>query len=167
MLARRCRARALAQAPRYLRIRQDAAPEIITEDLVWPNGIGVTPDGRTVYISDYAQQVVLAVSADGHNVHEFCRSPDGSVDGLALDCEGGVWVALGEGGGVARFHADGQLDELVSLPTSFVSSLCFGGVDMCDVLISTADNYSQPQLGGTLLRAHSEVAGLRVAPVAV
>jgi sugar lactone lactonase YvrE len=50
---------------------------------------------------------------------------------------------------------------------SFVSSLSFGGPDMRDVLITTADNHVHPELGGTLLRARSEVAGRAVAPIHV
>ena len=81
--------------------------------------------------------------------------------------EGAVWIALGEGGGIARFRADGELDEVVDLPSNFVSSLSFGGADMRDVLITTADNEVHPELGGTLLRARSEVAGLAMTPVVV
>ncbi len=55
----------------------------------------------------------------------------------------------------------------MALPASFSSSLSFGGADMRDVLISTADNHVNPELGGTLLRARSEVAGLAVGPVRV
>jgi sugar lactone lactonase YvrE len=80
---------------------------------------------------------------------------------------GGVWVALGEGGGLARLRADGGLDEVIPLPAGFVSSLCFGGPDRKEVLITTADNEVEPELGGTLLRARSEVAGLEVYPVRV
>jgi sugar lactone lactonase YvrE len=86
---------------------------------------------------------------------------------LAVDRDGGVWVALGEGGGIARFLADGELDEVATLPASFVSSLCFGGPDMRDVLITTADNHVHPELGGTLLRARSRIPGLPIEPVAV
>ncbi len=168
LLAGELRYRPLSgEAPRngrLLQIGAGGAVRVLTEEIVWPNGIGAAADGRTIYVSDYAQKAVLAVSLDGQETQEFCRSPGGSVDGLALDCEGGVWVALGEGGGVARFHADGELDEVVALPASFVSSLCFGGVDMCDVLISTADNRIKPELGGTLLLARSEVAGLKMQP---
>jgi sugar lactone lactonase YvrE len=145
----------------------DGTVEVLSEDVVWPNGIGVSPDGETIYLSDYAQRAVLAVARHSGKTHTFCRSPRGSADGLAVDCEGCVWVALGEGGGVARFHPDGELDEVTTLPASFVSSLSFGGADMRDVLITTADNLVQPELGGTLLRGRSEVAGLRVTPVCV
>jgi sugar lactone lactonase YvrE len=149
-----------------LAIDRHGAVEVLTEDVVWPNGIGVSPDGQTIYLSDYANGSVLAVARRGGDVREFCHSPRGSADGLALDCEGGVWVALGEGGGVARFLPDGELDELITLPASFVSSLCFGGPDMRDVLVTTADNHVSPELGGTLLRARSEVGGLAVSLVA-
>jgi sugar lactone lactonase YvrE len=94
LLAGVLRFRPLAGDPprngQLLQIKADGTVEVLTEEIVWPNGIGVTPDGRTLYVSDYAQKVVLAVSLDDRSVHEFCRSPDGSVDGLALDCEGGV-----------------------------------------------------------------------------
>lgn len=133
---------------------------VLSEALTWPNGIACTPDGRTVYVSDYARAVVLIVVRGGDGgASDFASAPSGSTDGLALDYEGGVWVALGGAGSVARFHADGSLDEVISLPAGFVSSLSFGGADMCDVLISTADNERQPELGGTLLLARSEVAG--------
>ncbi len=139
------------------------AVAVLTEEVVWPNGIGVSPDGETIYVSDYSRQLVLALPRGGGEARVFCRSPRGSADGLAVDGEGGVWVALGEGGGVARFLADGRLDDVASLPASFVSSLCFGGADMRDVLVTTADNHLEPELGGTLLRARSSVPGLEVA----
>jgi sugar lactone lactonase YvrE len=145
----------------------DGHVEVLSEDVVWPNGIGVSPDGETIYLSDYAQRAVLAVARQGGKTRTFCRSPRGSADGLAVDCEGCVWVALGEGAGVARFHPDGELDEVTTLPASFVSSLSFGGPDMRDVLITTADNLVQPELGGTLFRARSEVAGMNMTPVSV
>jgi sugar lactone lactonase YvrE len=150
-----------------LRIDEGGAITVLSDQVLWPNGIGMSPDGRTIYLSDYAQQVVLTVPAEGGAAERFCSSPRGSVDGLAVDVEGGVWVALGEGGAVARFDPDGHLDEIVDLPTSFVSSLCFGGPDMRDVLITTADNDVRPELGGTLLRARSEVPGLPLAPVRI
>jgi sugar lactone lactonase YvrE len=148
-----------------VRLSGDGELRALSEEIVWPNGIGFAPDGQSLYVSDYARQLVLRMSADGEDVRELCASPRGSADGLAVDAQGGVWVALGEGGGVARFLPDGCLDELISLPAGFVSSLSFGGPDLCDVLISTADNHVKPELGGTLLRARCAIPGLPV-PVA-
>ncbi len=168
LLAGALRYRALAgedPRPGQLLVLEADGPRVLSEQVTWPNGIGCSPDGETVYLSDYARRVVLALPLAGGEAVEFCSSPRGSVDGLAVDVEGGVWVALAEGGGVARFDAAGNLDELVELPSSLVSSLSFGGPDMRDVLITTADNEVDPELGGTLLRARSEVAGLALAPV--
>lgn len=158
------------EAPRpgaLLLIGGDGAARVLSEAVLWPNGIAVGGDGETVYVSDYARGVVVVTSLRGGQERELAHVPSGSADGLALDAEGGVWVALGEGGGVARFHADGRLHEVVPLPASFVSSICFGGEEMREVLITTADNAVSPELGGTLLRARSAVAGLPVYPVRV
>jgi gluconolactonase len=145
----------------------DGSERVLSEEVLWPNGIGVAPGGGTVYISDYARALVLAVPVGGGRAREFAASPRGSADGLALDAEGGVWLALGEGAGVARFAPDGALDAVVDLPASFVSSISFGGADMCEVLITTADNHEQPELGGTLLRARSAIPGQPVARVEI
>lgn len=155
------------RAGRLVRVSGGGEVRVLTEDVVWPNGIGLSPDGATIYLSDYARGIVLALPAEGGEAREFASAPRGSVDGLAVDADGGVWVALGEGGAVARFLADGTCDELIDLPATFVSSLAFGGADMCDVLISTADNKDRPELGGVLFRARSAVPGLAVAPVRV
>ena len=167
LLAGMLRYRPLAgESPRegqLLLLARDGSTRVLCEEVLWPNGIGVAPDGRTVYVSDYARRRVLLTDVAGAPAQVFATMPDGcSADGLALDAEGGVWVALGEGGGVARFRADGALDEQIEMPARFVSSLCFGGEDGRDVLVSTADNVVAPELGGTLLRGRSEVAGLPV-----
>ena len=78
-----------------------------------------------------------------------------------------MWIALGEGGGVARFAPDGQLRETFDVAARFVSSLSFGGRDGREVLITTADNLVMPDTGGTLFRARSEVAGVPVVPASV
>jgi gluconolactonase len=147
---------------RILQLTPGGEVRTLTESVTWPNGIGMSPDGATVYISDYARALVLAVPLEGGPERVLCSSPRGSADGLAVDSEGGVWVALGEGGGIARFEPGGAVDEIVELPAQFVSSISFGGPDMREVLISTADNPVDPELGGTLLRARSAVAGAPV-----
>jgi gluconolactonase len=152
------------QPGQLLLLGNDGTERVLSEEIVWPNGIGVAADGETVYVSDYADGTVRAVGIGSGDTWTFARSPRGSADGLALDAGGGVWVALGAGGAVARFDGEGALDEVVKLPAGFVSSICFGGEDMRDVLITTADNEVAPELGGTLLRGRSAVPGLPVYP---
>jgi gluconolactonase len=155
---------------RLLAISGPGRARVLDEGVIWPNGIGIASGGDTVFVSDYSSGRILAcdLATDGAArgpARVWANTPDGcSADGLALDADGGVWVALGEGGGVARFDPDGSLDERIDLPASFVSSLSFGGADGRDVLITTADNEVEPELGGTLLRARSEIAGLSVYP---
>ena len=88
----------------------DAAP--VAGGVLWANGIGFSPDGAIAYGSDYARSCVLAwdVAADGSLAapRVFAEMPAGSADGLAVDEEGGVWVATGEGGNVVRFTPDGR-----------------------------------------------------------
>jgi sugar lactone lactonase YvrE len=156
-----------ARPGQLVRLGRHGSLQVLTEQITWPNGIGHSPDGQTLYASDYSRGVVLACAPDGSELRDFCLVPRGSADGLAVDAEGGVWVALGEGGAVARFGPDGSLDELIELPAGFVSSLSFGGYERREVLISTADNEVRPELGGTLFHARSELPGLAVTPVAV
>jgi gluconolactonase len=123
--------------------------------VLWANGIGFSPDGRTAYGSDYARACVLAwdVAADGSlsAPRTFAEMPEGSADGLAVDQESGVWVAPGAAGKVVRFSPDGSLDRKLDVPAPFVSSLCFGGDDMRDVYVTTGD--------GTLLHGRSDIPG--------
>jgi sugar lactone lactonase YvrE len=124
---------------------------MLFDGVIWANGIGISPDGSTVYVADYQTGDVLAHSSAETRV--FARSPRGSSDGLAVDEAGGVWVALGQGGGVARYKPDGIPDKVLDVPADFVSSVCFGAVDRNELYITT--------IGG-LFRTKVDVAGLPV-----
>ena len=144
------------------RIDGEGAAEELFGGVDWPNGIGFSPDGEMIYTSDFASGEVVAFDPATRERRVFARSPSGDADGLAVDVEGGVWVALGRGGGVGRFGPDGGLDDVLDVPAGFVSSLCFGGEDMRDLYVTTADNGEHPDRRGTLFRARVEVAGLPV-----
>lgn len=133
------------------------------------NGIGFSPDGRTLYHSNYSEAHVLAhdIAADGMAVNRrvFARMPRGNPDGLAVDETGAVWVALGSGGAVARFSPNGDVVSILDVPSPFVTSLCFGGSDRRDLYVTTLENGEDPARKGTIFRTRSEVRGL-VAPLA-
>jgi sugar lactone lactonase YvrE len=148
------------------RITAPGVAEVAAEGIDWPNGIAVTPDDSALYVSDTANGVVCVFSAGRTDGDVFTSVSTGTVDGLALDEEGGVWVALGDGG-IARFDADGNLDGFADIPSAFVSSLCFGGPDRRDVFITTADNPLDPEKGGTVFHARAEVAGVEVGAATV
>lgn len=123
----------------------------------WPNGIGLSPDARTVYISDYANRCIIAHDRATGETGVFARPPKGSCDGLAVDEKGYLWVALADAGALGRFGPDGALDRILEVPAAFVTTVSFGGRDRRDLLIGTSDTTGGD--GAALLRARADVPG--------
>jgi sugar lactone lactonase YvrE len=63
---------------------------------------------------------------------------DGWPDGLVVDADGGVWLALWEGRGVRRYLPDGRLEQNLPVPVSCVTKPAFGGVALDDLYITSA-----------------------------
>ena len=59
-------------------------------------------------------------------------------DGMTVDDEGMLWVALGRAGAIHRYRADGTLDGVVELPATNPTSVAFGGTDRGDLYITTS-----------------------------
>ena len=149
---------------------EDAATEVYG-DVEFCNGVGLSPDGRTIYHSNYSRAEILAHDLDdtGRAVNRrvFATLARGNPDGLAVDERGRVWEATGPGGTLARFAPSGALDAIEPVPATFVTSVCFGGEDRCDLYVTTADNTADPDRRGTIFRARVEVPGVAVAPARV
>ncbi len=128
------------------------------------NGIGFSPDGLRLYHSDSSvgriHMHVVDANGNVRNRSVFAEVEIGFPDGLAVDAEGGVWVASYGGSAVLRYTPEGKLDRTVPVPARDVTSLCFGGADLCDLYIVSADNTDDPDRKGTIFRARSDVAGL-------
>ena len=85
------------------------------------------------------------------SLQETCGVPDG----LCVDDEGGIWLALWGGSAVHRYMPDGRLDTIVRVPTRHVTSCAFGGPDLATLFITTArrglteeDLRREPAAGG-------------------
>jgi sugar lactone lactonase YvrE len=118
-------------------------PQVLT-GLTVPNGPAWSADGELMY---------LAASADGRiDVYEVDPS-DGTPgagrqcvqleagpapDGMIVDDEGFLWVAIWDGAAVHRYSPDGELDARIALPTSRPTSCCFGGPGRNRLFITTA-----------------------------
>jgi gluconolactonase len=128
------------------------------------NGIGFSADGRRMYHCDTARGLVLVheLDAAGQATALTPLRVDGAPDGLAIDAQGGIWVALYRGGAVQRFEADGSPDRRIAFPARSVTSLCFGGADLRDLYAVSADNTDDPARKGTIFRTRSDIAGLPV-----
>jgi gluconolactonase len=126
------------------------AEEVLT-GVDWPNGVG-DAGGGTWCFCDYARGELTIEGGHGRHV---VATPNGEADGLAIDGEGGIWVALGGGGALARFTPAGALDRTLELPGRFVTSVAFGGDAM---FVTTA---AGPDTEGALLRLPAPIPGPR------
>jgi D-xylonolactonase len=138
--------------------------EQLYDDVALTNGIGLSPNGRLLYHSDSQRGYVLVhdLGSDGRCTHRrvFAKLAKGAPDGLAVDEEGGVWVAAWGAGCVVRFTPDGAFQRQVDVPARNVASTCFGGADRRDLTIVTADNTDEPARGGTIFRTRVDEVGL-------
>ena len=100
----------------------EQADEVLT-DVDWPNGVGDA--SGTWCFCDYARGTVTLVHGD--EPRRILRSPNGEADGLAIDGEGGIWIALANGAALARFGEDGEVTDTIELPGHMVTSLAFDG----------------------------------------
>ncbi len=125
----------------------------VVPDVDWPNGCGQSVDDRLVFCCDYHRGVVHAMDAAGqHRV--FAELPGGEADGLAVDDEGGVWVAQPRAERLVRITPDGQMDRTFEVGLA-VTSLAFDG----DVLYLTT--LATDDVRGALLRTAAPVPGPR------
>jgi len=142
----------------------DGSAREVYPDVRLTNGIGFSPAGDRIYHSDSARGGILVhdIKPDGsaHNRAMFAETERGFPDGLAVDAEGGVWIAAYNGGCATRFHPDGSLDRHVDVPAKAVTSLCFGGADGRDLYVVSADNTDDAALAGSIFRTRVKEAGL-------
>jgi sugar lactone lactonase YvrE len=108
------------------------------------NGLEWSPDGTLAYYSDSAihRVDVFDYSADngltGRRVFVDLTADEELPDGLTVDAEGGVWVAVYGAGSVRRYDPSGRLDEVVEVAASNVTACTFGGADLDRLYITTS-----------------------------
>ena len=108
------------------------------------NGPAVSADASMLYFVDFAQRRIWRHAiADGPGIAEpelFLQlaPADGHPDGVVLDSEDCLWVALWDGWGVRRYAPDGTLLLHVDLPCARVTKIAFGGPDLRTAYVTTA-----------------------------
>ena len=128
------------------------------------NGIGWSPDERLMYYIDSLDHQVdvfdydpATGEIDGRRRFAAVGGGDVLPDGLTVDADGGVWVAVWGGGVVLRHDPDGRVRESLEVPASHVTSCAFGGPDLDRLYISTAAGPGT--LGGALFVCEPGVTG--------
>lgn len=146
----------------------------VVSNLTVSNGIGWSLDKKTMYFIDSPTKRVDIFDFNLEAGELTNRRPfiplgdlDAFPDGLTMDEDGGVWVALFGGGQVRRFDAGGKLTHIVEIPVKQVTSCCFGGADMSELYITTAqngmnsDSLIREPLAGSLFRAKTSFIGAK------
>ncbi len=158
-----------------LRVDPDGTHERIDTGFTVANGIGFAPDGRTLYFAESAGRTLFAYDLDlrrgaASRRRTFVAWPEGvKPDGIAVDEEGGVWVAIWDGWRVERWSHDGRLLRTVRLPVPRPTSVAFGGRSLDRLYVTTArvrlgpDALASAPLSGSVFEMAPGVRGTPVA----
>jgi L-arabinonolactonase len=137
------------------------------------NGIGWSPDQRTMYYTDSIRKTIYSYDYDVFtgeiaNRKVFIHTVDepGVPDGLTVDSEGFIWSARWNGWKVIRYDPAGKPEREIKVPTACPSSVMFGGRDLKDLYITsawkelTAEERNFQPLAGNLFMVRVEAQGL-------
>jgi sugar lactone lactonase YvrE len=148
------------------RITGDGTVRTVLDDVAVSNGTGWSPDGRLMYYIDSPTRRidVFDVGDDGLPAgrRALAHVERGFPDGLTVDADGCVWVALWDGGAIHRYTPSGELDRVLELPVERPTACAFGGADLADLYITTARTGLQAPhpLSGSLLVVSGAGKGL-------
>ncbi|WP_235535715.1 SMP-30/gluconolactonase/LRE family protein [Sphingopyxis sp. Root1497] len=138
----------------------------VRDGLMSPNGVGLSPDGLTLYVADTWTGRLLSFEVAGpgrvaepppfHPGNIVATLPGFQLlDSLAVEADGHVCVGTLVNGGITIFSPSGDTEH-VALPDMLVTNLCFGGPDMQDVWLTCSGS-------GTLRKARWSRPGLPLA----
>jgi len=162
----------------------DGHIEIVEEGVGCSNGMGYSPDKKTMYHTDSAVRTIYAYdydlkSGDISNRSVLIKLDDtqGVPDGMTVDSEGYIWTAVWFSGCIIRFDPSGVEERRISIPAFQTSSVMFGGKDLNDIYVTTADfnvdqggpldpadydwaAYKSGYRGGGLFRIRQDIQGV-------
>jgi gluconolactonase len=122
----------------------------VVNDLVQPNGIVGTPDGKTLFIADIGDNKTWSYTINkDHSLSSkklFCKM---GSDGMTIDSEGNIYLT---GNGVTIFDKNGTQIGHIEVPESWTANVCFGGSDMKNLFITASKG---------LYRIRTRVAGTK------
>jgi sugar lactone lactonase YvrE len=158
-------------------VRPDLTVEQVLDDVGVSNGLAWSSDGRSMYYIDSAMGSIDRFAYDpstgaleDRTVIARIDPGFGAPDGMCIDADDHLWVAVFGGGVVRRFDPDGLVTDELELPAPNVTSCCFGGSGYEDLYVTTARSGLTPAqvedmpLSGSVFRFTPAVGGR--APVA-
>ena len=123
------------------------------DGLTISNGLGWSPDGATMYLVDSGPRTVSAFAFDADagtmsdgRVLVTIDEEVGAPDGMTVDAEGDLWIAVYGGGRVVRYSPDGVLRQTLPVPAVQTTSCAFGGPGLRQLYVTTAtEDWSDEQ----------------------
>ena len=127
------------------RFDADLSCHEMLRDLIVPNGLAFSPDGKTMYHSDSRHDCIWACDYDvasgtfsNRRVLVENEANEGRPDGAAVDAEGHYWIANVQGWRVTRYTPEGKVDRVIGLPVQRPTMCAFGGPDLDTLYVTTA-----------------------------
>jgi sugar lactone lactonase YvrE len=127
------------------RLELDGTCTTVLTGLTISNGIGWSPEGEVMYLSDSGTRTVDAFDFDpatgeigGRRTIVEITEAGAAPDGLTVDRQGNIWVAVWDGGEVRCYRPDGSRLETIRLPVHRPTSCAFGGPDLRTLFITTS-----------------------------
>ena len=155
------------------RLDSNGSVHHMASGFICSNGLGWSPDNRTMYFTDSMVRTLWAYDFDlgagalgARRVFARLVDHDGVPDGLTVDSQGFVWVAVWDGWRVIRYAPDGTIDREVRMPVQRPSSCMFGGPDLRTLYVTSAcvelgwKALKGGPLAGALFALECSVAGL-------
>lgn len=159
-----------------VRLEDDGRLTTVDDDLTLSNGLAWSSDGARMYSVDTLRRTVsVRDQSTGGDAGQQTRRvhlelTDGFPDGIALDAEDHLWVAIWGAGEVRRYSSGGDLVDRVRVPAPHTSSLAFAGDDLRTLVITTAraeltaDQLRDHPDSGSLFTTRVDVPGLPTTP---
>ncbi len=133
------------------RLELDGTCTTVLTGLTISNGIGWSPGGTVMYLSDSGTRTIDAFDFDpatgaisSQRTLVRVTEPGVAPDGLTVDEQGDIWVALWDGGALRRYSPDGSLVDTIAVPADRPTSCAFGGPDLATLFITTAQHGLDP-----------------------
>jgi len=127
------------------RVNADGSFKKMDSGFTVPNGIGWSPDDRLMYFTDTYRKTVYVydfdlMSGTISNRRDFItfNTADGRPDGLTVDEEGCIWIAMWDAWNITRFSPEGQELMRIRMPVPRPTSCCFGGPSLETLYVTSA-----------------------------
>ncbi len=140
-----------------VRVDPDHAVTVVAEDLDFPNGMVISPDGSTLIVAESVGRRLTSftIAPDGSlsDRRIFADGLDGPPDGIALDADGGVWAAMTLAHQFERIVEGGNVTDRIDIGDRTAIACTLGGPERRTLfLLTSTDAYPQRVVGTKLSR---------------